>query len=416
MGLTNKKTNGSDNKNQTQQPQQNSNLGNTTHDLVENAVDFIETNVKFEHGLPINENIVFHVLVRKKGRKINENLKALYGINSDVVAHAWQRVMEDAIALDKEIEADPENQIVRSDTLDENGETVMTKEFDGNGKTTSVTFYPQTHPELWERIQQLEKLCSEKKLDNGKQDELKKTESTPDNQVVRTDTFDDNGRKVLTVEISDPDSSPDVATSIGVQSSSSITVKSELPAGRIVCSTNGLKFTVEIPMAHLYLNKDYDPGEHYVSGSVPKLLGLLVKHSLLEVLQQICRIPNKLPITFTREKYGDYDSRMSYFTVVPGIEAVVDTETIKHNPYLAEVVAALVTILEKAQDYSASVVGDDCMNLLTSTTPYVVALGRYMYGDSYNYAASYQLGKFIADKMPYIDNHDLIIHNLYVVD
>ena len=101
MGLTNKKTNGSDNKNQTQQPQQNSNLGDTIHDLVENAVDFIETNVKFEHGLPINENIVFHVLVRKKGRKINENLKALYGINSDVVAHAWQRVMEDAIELDK---------------------------------------------------------------------------------------------------------------------------------------------------------------------------------------------------------------------------------------------------------------------------------------------------------------------------
>ena len=340
MGLTNKKTNGSDNKNQTQQPQQNSNLGDTIHDLVENAVDFIETNVKFEHGLPINENIVFHVLVRKKGRKINENLKALYGINSDIVAHAWQRVMEDAIALDKEIKADP------------------------------------------------------------------------DNQIVRTDIIDDNGREV-TVEISDPDSSPDVATSTGVQSSSSITVKSELPAGRIVCSTNGLKFTVEIPMAHLYLNKDYDPGEHYVSGSVPKLLGLLVKHSLLEVLQQICCIANKLPITFTREKHDDYDSHM-YFTVVPGIEAVVDTETIKHNPCLAEVVAALVTILEKAQDYSASVVGDDCMNLLTSTTPYVVALGRYMYGDSYNYAASYQLGKFIADKMPYIDNHDLIIHDWYI--
>ena len=343
MGLTNKKTNGSDNKNQTQQPQQNSNLGDTTHDLVENAVDFIETNVKFEHGLPINENIVFHVLVRKKGRKLNENLKALYGINSDVVARAWQRVMEDAIALDKEIEADP------------------------------------------------------------------------DNQIVRTDIFDDNGNEVLTVEISDPDSSPDVATSIGVQSSSSITVKSELPAGCIVCSTNGLKFTVEIPMAHLYLNKDYDPGEHYVSGSVPRLLCLLAKQNLLEVLQQICCIANKLPITFTREKHDDYDSH-TYFTVVPGIEAVVDTETIKHNPYLAEVVAALVTILEKAQDYSASVVGDDCMNLLTSTTPYVVALGRYMYGDSYNYAASYQLGKFIADKMPYIDNHDLIIHNLYVVD
>lgn len=316
-------------------------LGDTTHDLVENAVDFIETNVKFEHGLPINENIVFHVLVRKKGRKINENLKALYGINSDVVARAWQRVMEDAIALDKEIEADP------------------------------------------------------------------------DNQVVRTDTFDDNGRKVLTVEISDPDSSPDVATSIGVQSLSSITVKSKLPAECTVCSTNGLKFTVKIPVAHLYLNKDYDPGEHYVSGSVPRLLCLLAKQNLLEVLQQICCIANKLPITFTRERHDDYDSHL-YFTVVPGIEAVVDTETIKHNPCLAEVVAALVTILEKAQDYSASVVGDDCMNLLTSTTPYVVALGRYMYGDSYNYAASYQLGKFIADKMPYIDNHDLIIHDWYI--
>ena len=308
MGLTNKKTNGSDNKNQTQQPQQNSNLGNTTHDLVENAVDFIETNVKFAHGLPINENIVFHVLVRKKGRKINENLKALYGINSDIVAHAWQRVMEDAIALDKEIKADP------------------------------------------------------------------------DNQIVRTDTFDDNGREV-TVEISDPDSSPDVATSIGVQSSSSITVKSELPAECIVRSTNGLKFTVKIPMIRLDLNKDYDPGEQHISGTVPKLLGLLVKHSLLEVLQQICCIANKLPITFTRERHDDYDSHL-YFTVVPGIEAVVDTETIKHNPCLAEVVTALVTILSIAQDYSASVVGDDCMNLLTSTTPYVVALGRYMYGYS----------------------------------
>jgi len=340
MGLTNKKTNGSDNKNQTQQPQQNSNLGNTTHDLVENAVDFIETNVKFAHGLPINENIVFHVLVRKKGRKINENLKALYGINSDIVAHAWQRVMEDAIALDKEIKADP------------------------------------------------------------------------DNQIVRTDTFDDNGREV-TVEISDPDSSPDVATSIGVQSSSSITVKSELPAECIVRSTNGLKFTVKIPMIRLDLNKDYDPGEQHISGTVPKLLGLLVKHSLLEVLQQICCIANKLPITFTRERHDDYDSHL-YFTVVPGIEAVVDTETIKHNPCLAEVVTALVTILSIAQDYSASVVGDDCMNLLTSTTPYVVALGRYMYGYSYNYAASYQLGKFIADKMPYIDNHDLIIHDYYI--
>ena len=338
MGLTNKKTNGSDNKNQIQQPQQNSNLGDTTHDLVENAVDFIETNVKFEHGLPINENIVFHVLVRKKGRKINENLKALYGINSDIVAHAWQRVMEDAIALDKEIEADP------------------------------------------------------------------------DNQIVRTDIFDDNGNEVLTVEISDPDSSPDVPESIITQSSSSITVKSKLPAGCIVRSTNGLKFTVKIPMIRLDLNKDYDPGEQHISGTVPKLLGLLVKHSLLEVLQQICRIPNKLPITFTRERHDDYDSHL-YFTVVPGIEAVVDTETIKHNPYLAEVVIALVSILSKAQDYSASVVGDDCMNLLTSTTPYVVALGRYMYGDSYNYAASYQLGKFIADKMPYIDNHDLIIHD-----
>lgn len=161
----------------------NPHISDVIRDLVENAVDFIETNVKFEHGLPINENIVFHVLVRKKGRKINENLKALYGINSDVVARAWQRVLEDATNLDKKIEANPENQIVRSDTLDENGETVMTKEFDGNGKTTSVTFYPQTHPDanqssLWERIQQLEKLCSENKLDNGKQDELKKTEST----------------------------------------------------------------------------------------------------------------------------------------------------------------------------------------------------------------------------------------------
>lgn len=316
----------------------NPHISDVIRDLVENAVDFIETNVKFEHGLPINENIVFHVLVRKKGRKINENLKALYGINSDIVAHAWQRVMEDAIALDKEIEADP------------------------------------------------------------------------DNQIVRTDIFDDNGNEVLTVEISDSDSSPDVATSIGVQSSSSITVKSELPAGCIVRSTNGLKFTVKIPMIRLDLNKDYDPGEQHISGTVPKLLGLLVKHSLLEVLQQICRIPNKLPITFTRERYDDYDSHL-YFTVVPGIEAVVDTETIKHNPYLAEVVIALVSILSKAQDYSASVVGDDCMNLLTDTTPYVVALGRYMYGDSYNYAASYQLGKFIADKMPYIDNHDLIIHD-----
>lgn len=315
-------------------------LGDTTHDLVENAVDFIETNVKFAHGLPINENIVFHVLVRKKGRKINENLKALYGINSDIVAHAWQRVMEDAIALDKEIKADP------------------------------------------------------------------------DNQIVRTDTFDDNGREV-TVEISDPDSSPDVATSIGVQSSSDITVKSELPAECIVRSTNGLKFTVKIPMIRLDRNKDYDPGEQHISGTVPKLLGLLAKHSLLEVLQQICCIPNKLPITFTRERHNDYDSHL-YFTVVPGIEAVVDTETIKHNPCLAEVVAALVTILSIAQDYSASVVGDDCMNLLTSTTPYVVALGRYMYGYSYNYAASYQLGKFIADKMPYIDNHDLIVHDYYI--
>lgn len=315
-------------------------LGDTTHDLVENAVDFIETNVKFAHGLPINENIVFHVLVRKKGRKINENLKALYGINSDIVAHAWQRVMEDAIALDKEIKADP------------------------------------------------------------------------DNQIVRTDTFDDNGREV-TVEISDPDSSPDVATSIGVQSSSDITVKSELPAECIVRSTNGLKFTVKIPMIRLDRNKDYDPGEQHISGTVPKLLGLLAKHSLLEVLQQICCIPNKLPITFTRERHDDYDSHL-YFTVVPGIEAVVDTETIKHNPCLAEVVAALVTILSIAQDYSASVVGDDCMNLLTSTTPYVVALGRYMYGYSYNYAASYQLGKFIADKMPYIDNHDLIVHDYYI--
>lgn len=73
-------------------------------------MDFIETNVKFEHGLPINENIVFHVLVRKKGRKISENLKALYGINSDIVARAWQRVLEDATNLDKEIEANPENQ------------------------------------------------------------------------------------------------------------------------------------------------------------------------------------------------------------------------------------------------------------------------------------------------------------------
>lgn len=161
----------------------NPHISDVIRDLVENAVDFIETNVKFEHGLPINENIVFHVLVRKKGRKINENLKALYGINSDIVARAWQRVLEDATNLDKKIEANPENQIVRSDTLDENGETVMTKEFDGNGKITSVTFYPQTHPDtnqpsLWERIQQLEKLCSENKLDNGKQDELKKTEST----------------------------------------------------------------------------------------------------------------------------------------------------------------------------------------------------------------------------------------------
>lgn len=161
----------------------NPHISDVIRDLVENAVDFIETNVKFEHELPINENIVFHVLVRKKGRKINENLKALYGINSDVVARAWQRVLEDATNLDKKIEANPENQIVRSDILDENGETVMTKEFDGNGKTTAVTFYPQTHPDtnqpsLWERIQQLEKLYSENKLDNGKQDELKKTEST----------------------------------------------------------------------------------------------------------------------------------------------------------------------------------------------------------------------------------------------
>lgn len=180
----------------------NPHISDVIRDLVENAVDFIETNVKFEHGLPINENIVFHVLVRKKGRKINENLKALYGINSDVVARAWQRVLEDATNLDKKIEANPENQIVRSDTLDENGERVMTKEFDGNGKTASVTFYPQTHPDtnqssLWERIQQLEKLCSENKLDNRKQDELKKTESTVSPYPETAFRFDESDIKRL---------------------------------------------------------------------------------------------------------------------------------------------------------------------------------------------------------------------------
>ena len=314
-------------------------LSKLCKELINAAYNLIKKNIESSDGLELNVDRVARSMVSVKGRHINDHLRTALGVNDRVIARAWQRVMDEAIELDKEIEADP------------------------------------------------------------------------DNQIVRTDTFDDNGNKVLTVEISD--SSPDVPESIIAQSSSDITVKSELPAECIVRSTNGLKFTVKIPMIRLDLNKDYDPGEQHISGTVPKLLGLLVKHSLLEVLQQICCIANKLPITFAREKHNDYDSHL-YFTVVPGIEAVVDTETIKHNPCLAEVVAALVTILSIVQDYSASVVGDDCMNLLTSTTPYVVALGRYMYGYSYNYAASYQLGKFIADKMPYVDNHDLIIHDYYI--
>ena len=70
-------------------------------ELINTAYNLIKKNIESSDGLESNVDRVARSMVSVKGRRVNEHLRTALGVNDRVIARAWQRVMDEAIELDK---------------------------------------------------------------------------------------------------------------------------------------------------------------------------------------------------------------------------------------------------------------------------------------------------------------------------
>ena len=71
------------------------------NELINTAYNLIKKNIESSDGLENNVDRVVRSMVSVKGRRVNEHLRTALGVNDRVIARAWQRVMDEAIELDK---------------------------------------------------------------------------------------------------------------------------------------------------------------------------------------------------------------------------------------------------------------------------------------------------------------------------
>lgn len=76
-------------------------LSKLCKELINAAYNLIKKNIESSDGLESNVDRVARSMVSVKGRHINEHLRTALGVNDRVIARAWQRVMDEAIELDK---------------------------------------------------------------------------------------------------------------------------------------------------------------------------------------------------------------------------------------------------------------------------------------------------------------------------
>ena len=70
-------------------------------ELINTAYNLIKKNIESSDGLESNVDRVARSMVSVNGHHINEHRRTALGINDRVIARAWQRVMDEAIELDK---------------------------------------------------------------------------------------------------------------------------------------------------------------------------------------------------------------------------------------------------------------------------------------------------------------------------
>jgi len=76
-------------------------LSKLCKELINTAYNLIKKNLESSDGLESNVDRVARSMVSVKGRHVNEHLRTALGVNDRVIARAWQRVMDEAIELDK---------------------------------------------------------------------------------------------------------------------------------------------------------------------------------------------------------------------------------------------------------------------------------------------------------------------------
>ena len=76
-------------------------LSKLCKELINTAYNLIKKNIESSDGLESNVDRVARSMVSVKGRHVNEHLRTALGVNDRVIARAWQRVMDEAIGLDK---------------------------------------------------------------------------------------------------------------------------------------------------------------------------------------------------------------------------------------------------------------------------------------------------------------------------
>lgn len=76
-------------------------LSKLCKELIDTAYNLIKKNIEPSDWLENNVDRVVRSMVSVKGRHINDHLRTALGVNDRVIARAWQRVMDEAIELDK---------------------------------------------------------------------------------------------------------------------------------------------------------------------------------------------------------------------------------------------------------------------------------------------------------------------------
>lgn len=76
-------------------------LSKLCKELINAAYNLIKKNIEPSDWLENNVDRVVRSMVSVKGRHINDHLRTALGVNDRVIARAWQRVMDEAIELDK---------------------------------------------------------------------------------------------------------------------------------------------------------------------------------------------------------------------------------------------------------------------------------------------------------------------------